>query len=68
MIENISKNSWFVPNCCTNQNPHKHWIFEVKIERKFSKSGLYQNVIKTSFIEFKNCVAVVKEKMFYIKT
>ena len=44
-----SKNRWFVPNCCTNQKPHKHWLFEVKIKWNLSKSGLYQNVIKTSF-------------------
>ena len=67
MIENTSKNSWFVPNCCTNQNPHKYWIFEVRIQLNFSKSGLYQTIIKTSFIKFKICVAVVKENVF-IKT
>ena len=43
------KNRWFIPNCCTNQNLHKNWIFEVKTEKNLSKSGLYQNVIKTSF-------------------
>ena len=40
---------WFVPNCCTNLRPHKHWVFEVKNKQIFIKSGLYQNVIKTSF-------------------
>lgn len=64
IIKNTSKNGWFVPNCCTNQNPHKHWLFEAKFGRNFSKSGLSQNVIKTSFIEFKICVAVDKEKCF----
>ena len=44
-----SKNRWFVPNCCTNQNPHKHWVFAVKVGRHFGKSGLSQNVIETSF-------------------
>ena len=34
-----TKNRWFVPNCCTNLRPHKHWVFEVKINRNFSKSG-----------------------------
>ncbi len=43
------KNRWFVPNCCTNLRPHKHWVFEVKNKQIFIKSGLYQNVIKTSF-------------------
>lgn len=37
MIKNTSKNGWFVPNCCTNQNPHKHWVFEVKIKRNLEK-------------------------------
>jgi len=46
----LSKNRWFVPNCCTNQNPHKHWVFVVKIELNLSESGLCQNVIKTSFL------------------
>ena len=48
-----SKNRWFVPNCSPYQKPHKHWVFEVKTEQNLCKSGLYQNVIKTSFIEFK---------------
>ena len=77
----LSKNRWFVPNCCTNQKPHKHWVLGVKTECNLTKSGLYQNVIETSFlyvrfvpkmyakphfIIFKNCVAVDKEKSIYI--
>ena len=72
-----SKNRWFVPNCCTNQNSHKHWVFEVKIGRNFGKSGLSQNVIETSFLRvrfvpkmyakppfcsFKICAIIDKEK------
>ena len=50
-----SKNRWFVPKCCTNQNPYKHWVFDVKTERNLSKSGLSQNVIETSFFEGEVC-------------
>ena len=53
----LSKNRWFVPNCSPYQKPHKHWVFEVKIEQNLCKSGLYQNVIKTSFLKGKNYYA-----------
>ena len=33
----LSKNRWFVPNCCTNLRPHKYWVFEVKTIEIFAK-------------------------------
>ena len=43
-FNSYQKNRWFVPNCCKNQTPHKHWFFEVFLYQKWLKPKCNRNL------------------------
>ena len=59
-----AKNRRFVPNCCTNQNPHECWIFKMFLCRKWLKPKCNRNLFSLSKIR----TAWNKEKAFTVKT